>query len=169
MAEVILKPIEGYKGLYSVSNMGDIYRHPRLTIHGTGRRYGEGKAKPYKTKTGYFIATLKRDGKVERTGVHRLVAKAFIPNPEKRAEVNHKNGNKIDNRVVNLEWVTRQENSIHAHLNGWYGRGSLTPKDIQKIRQLRQQGKLLREIAPLFKVKEHTISRICTGVRWSFV
>lgn len=63
---------------------------------------------------GYLIVGLSKNGKRKNFYLHRLVAEAFIPNPENKPEVNHKKGNKYDNRACNLEWVTRSENQIHA-------------------------------------------------------
>lgn len=57
---------------------------------------------------------LRKNNKLKGASIHRLVAKAFIPNPENKKTVNHKNGNKLDNRVQNLEWATQSENNLHC-------------------------------------------------------
>lgn len=66
----------------------------------------------------YLIATCKVDGKAKNYLLHRLIAKAFIPNPENKAEVNHKDCNKLNNSIENLEWVTRSENQKHSWDSG---------------------------------------------------
>ena len=78
------------------------------------------KNKQLKTYSGerYEKAVIKINGKSTMKYIHRLVAEAFIPNPENKPEVNHKNGNKLDNRVDNLEWNTYSENRKHAYKNG---------------------------------------------------
>lgn len=81
-----------------------------------GRVLGaNGLLKPVRGKDGYVRVNVAYDGKFKLCLVHRLVAESFIPNPDKKAEVNHINGDKSDNRVGNLEWVTREENIRHAH------------------------------------------------------
>lgn len=100
------KDIEGYEGLYQVSNLGRVkslnYRH-------TGR---EQILEPYKNNREYLIVCLWKNGKRDQQLVHRLVAIAFIPNPEGKPEVDHINndGPKTDCRAVNLRWVTSREN-----------------------------------------------------------
>ena len=66
----------------------------------------------------YYSLGYRSDGKMKHMMVHKIVAKLFIPNPENKKYVNHKNGNKLDNRVVNLEWVTAKENCEHAYRIG---------------------------------------------------
>lgn len=109
----IWKRITGYS-LYEISNMGRIK---------TFNHYGKGKTaimKPALDKAGYYRTMLKRDldGKIHTVKVHRLVAITFIPNPENKPQVNHINSKPADNRLSNLEWVTRSENMIHAHRFG---------------------------------------------------
>lgn len=98
------KQIDGFCGMYEVSNHGNI------------RSVRTGKTmKLAVTKHGYNQISFRTDGKKKNAFVHRLVAEAFIPNPEKKREVNHKNGIKTDNRAENLEWVSRGENQHHAY------------------------------------------------------
>ena len=94
------KDIPGWEGLYQVSNLGRI-----LSI-----RVRE--LKPYKAR-GYKVATLHSGDRYKRAGVHRFVAQAFLQNPEGKEQVNHKNGDRADNRRENLEWATCQENNLH--------------------------------------------------------
>lgn len=112
------RPIQGYEGIYEVSNLGNIRsldRYINTMNNGTlCTRFCKGRLlKIDYDKDGYARINLhfKQD---KRFGVHRLVASAFIPNPANKPTVNHINGNKFDNRVENLEWATYQEQNDHA-------------------------------------------------------
>jgi hypothetical protein len=123
--------VVGYENLYEVSNLGRIRSLNRKVFrkHWTGvdsHMVYKGKMIPFwVTPKGYFRLTLNKDSKKSNHLVHRLVANAFIPKIEGKELINHKNGVKSDNRVENLEWVTNQENIIHAYQNG------LFKKDLQ--------------------------------------
>lgn len=99
------KDIPGYERLYQVSTKGNV-----RSYHKAGNRI----LKQHISK-GYCYATLIDDNRRKMVLVHRLVAQAFIENTENKPDVNHKDGNKTNNNVENLEWVTKSENSIHSH------------------------------------------------------
>lgn len=84
-----------------------------VSSKGRVKRENKQLVKPEKLKKGYCRVILSKNGKVKKFSVHRLVAIAFIPNPENKPEVNHINGKKQDNKIKNLEWVTRIENHLH--------------------------------------------------------
>lgn len=100
-------PITGFEN-YTIDIDGNVYSLPKKT------RKGKRKLKPVKYNNGYLIVDLVKNGKIYKKSVHRLVALAFLENKENYPQVNHINGNKQDNRLVNLEWVTRSENQKHA-------------------------------------------------------
>ena len=104
----VWKDIKGYESLYQVSNMGRVKSLPRL------HHPYEQILAPHEVKGGYLQAELLRDGSKKGIKIHRLVAEAFIPNPEGKREVNHIDGDKHNNAVDNLEWVTSSENQMHA-------------------------------------------------------
>lgn len=120
--EEIWKDIEGYEGYYQVSNFGRIKSLARKTKNGQGfRPIKESIRKIHYSKSlGYWMVTLKVKSTNDnvlienRFLVHRLVAKAFIPNPENKPQINHIDANKLNANVSNLEWTTQKENMRHA-------------------------------------------------------
>ena len=106
--QAIWKPIPQYEGLYEISSNGQV-RNFR-TGHTLAQRLG-GTAK-------YRFVSLWKGNKEKHMLVHRLVAMAFVPNPEGKPQVNHKDMDKENNTVANLEWVTVSENHKHAFANG---------------------------------------------------
>lgn len=112
------KPIKGFEGLYEITDKGEVITLPRkLTTPTTTYMYKGSKSFGYKTKKGYLVFDFRRRGG-KCVPVHRLVAEAFIPNPKNKPQVNHKDGNKQNNCVENLEWCDNSENQIHAFKNG---------------------------------------------------
>jgi len=97
------KDILGYEGLYKVSNLGNVFSY-----------HSNKMLNPSKNNKGYGLVKLYKDGKIKTQTVHRLVMKAFVPNPLNKPDINHLNSNKMDNRLINLEWCTEQENILYA-------------------------------------------------------
>ena len=119
--EEIWKDIKGYEGYYQVSNLGRIKSLGRyiFIIRNRGRQtynqiVKEKILKTYKSSNGYLLVFLKKNNKTKSLFVHRAVATAFIPNIENKPQVNHKDGNKQNNCLDNLEWATHSENMQHA-------------------------------------------------------
>lgn len=110
----IWKPIKGYEGLYEVSNLGEVRGVYKKIPYRDGFRNRQGKKLKQNNMKGYAQVKLQNKNQRKLYLVHRLVAEAFIPNPDNLPEVNHIDGNKQNNRVDNLEWCTRKENMIHS-------------------------------------------------------
>lgn len=98
--------VKGYEDRYYISDEGDIYSIKRKKLL---KRSIHGK------ESQYYCVTLSKDGKCTTALIHRLVAQHFIPNPENKPSVNHIDGNKLNNRVDNLEWATWSEQQRHAY------------------------------------------------------
>lgn len=109
------RAIKGYEGLYEISNMGRIKSLERVikNTKGYNRKFSEVIRKPINVH-GYLYCDLYKENREKRFAIHRLVAEAFLSNEEEKPEVNHKDGNKLNNCVENLEWVTAKENVQHA-------------------------------------------------------
>lgn len=112
------KDIEGYEGLYQVSNLGNVkslarYKKNRSKIQEVKERI----MKPSVYKNGYEVVQLSKDGKIHSFCVHRLVALAFVPNTENKPQINHLDENKRNNRADNLEWCTSKENNNYGTHN----------------------------------------------------
>jgi hypothetical protein len=171
----------GYEGLYLVSNFGRVYSEPRteyVKSKRTGGHYRYRNAKYVKftaSNMGYFQVGLCKDGLTKRKTVHRLVAEAFIPNPDNLPEVNHIDGDKKNNHYTNLEWSTRTKNALHSTQTLLKGRGELngtsklTEKDVLEIAELLTSGSSQSEIAKMFNVTNHAIYRIHRGFNWSWL
>ena len=149
-----------------VSNLGNV-----MTV---GGRRGSSPMSLLKQNQGvtapYKFVILRKDGRSLQVMVHRLVALAFIPNPENKAEVNHKDGNKHNNHADNLEWVTRSENLLHSYrVLGRDNRGrKKTPKKLSadKVLAIYHAKGTGQEIAREFGVSDTMVYNIKKGKSW---
>jgi len=172
MNEELWKDIEGYEGLYQISVFGDVKSLPKRVFSGSVYYWSKERIlKPIRLGN-YLGVQLCKNGEHKKHYIHRLVAKAFIPNPLNKKEVNHIDGNRYNNNVKNLEWVTRKENEIHAIRTGLKNSTGENnpmckfPNDlIRKIRDLYDTGRYSQaELARKFGVSHMQVNRIVRGL-----
>ena len=162
------RPVTGFEGYYEVSDDGVVYRIAR------GKGGIVGPLKPYQLRNGYLTVYPSRYDDRKRISVHHIVAEAFLGHRGSR-EVNHKNGVKTDNRIENLEYVTRQENATHAANAGLMPHGQrqwkarLNDIAVRQIRLMRSLGMRQRDIAQAFGVSTGTVNDVLRGVTWKHV
>ena len=163
----IWRDVPGYEGLYMVSNMGNV-----LSL---GGRKGSEPLKVLRQSlmtSGYKMVVLRKDGISKNVSVHRMVALAFIPNPSNKAEVNHKDGNKLNNTVPNLEWVSKSENALHAYrvLGKKHGNGHHSVKlTADKAREIYLSNAPTIDLARKYGVSDTMIRNIKNGKAWKEV
>ena len=115
--EEIFKDIQGYEGLYQVSNLGNVKSLPKGDGNGNRERLLKQEVIS-KNHTSYRRVTLSKEGKTKRFQVHRLVAQVFLPNPSNLPFVNHVDNNGSNNTLSNLEWCTHEHNMQHSANQG---------------------------------------------------
>lgn len=152
----VWKPIENYEGLYEVSNTGKI-----KTFYG---RNGAKFLKPLINKThGYSTVCLYKNKKLKNVRLHKLVASAFILNPEEYYDINHKDGNKTNNHVDNLEWCNRSHNMKHCFALGKHSKKKLTNYAVSRIRDRRGENPKL--LASIYGVTPTYIRELWRGAK----
>lgn len=167
MKKEIWLPIKGFESGYKISSFGNVLslktKPPRVLSPGIN------------PNRGYWHVALSKNGVIKNVFHHRLVAEHFIPNPERKKEVNHKNGVKTDNRVENLEWATRAENNRHAFDTGLTvtsgeknSRHKLTEEQVREI-ILACKKYRVTDIAKKYQVSSSTISAIKNKTHWKNV
>ena len=155
------KDIKEYEGKYQISNYGNIKRLAYVDQRKTQTySYKEMLIKPQINNSGYLRVALWKDGKNKKHFIHRLVAEHFIENPKKLPEVNHDDGNKQNNHVSNIEWISISENQKHARRNKLF-----TPNE-QGIHEKKKVFQINRDTKEVIKVYDSvTEAVLTTGVK----
>lgn len=171
------RDIPGFEGHYMASNLGRVFSVPRTDDK--GRPQG-GKLMAFRLSGKYFAVHLCKNGIRSEHYVHRLILSAFVTIPDKNSVVNHRNGEKIDNRLENLEWVSASENMRHSFRelsrkpSGPRGadhhQAKLTENEVRLIRMIREtEGWTHSRLALQFKVSKATIRRIVNRTGWRHI
>lgn len=147
MSEIWM-PITGFEGIYEVSNLGRV-------------KNAKGKIrKPFIAHGGYLMVDLVNHYERTHARVNRLVAKAFIPNPADKPEVNHKDGDKANNAADNLEWSTKSENMLHAYRSKLQTKGKFPVREVVCL----NDGKVYAtagEAARAYGLNTNTVTSCC--------
>ena len=156
------KKISGANDYYEVSNLGRVRtRNNRIR-------------KQFFGTWGYLQVSLYDKDKIKTFKIHRIVALAFVDNPDKKTQVNHKDNNKTNNNANNLEWVTPKENSHMAARDRLYKTGEgrknsvLTEDTVSRIRYVHKKGCKILWISTLLGVSYGTIRSIIQGISWKY-
>jgi len=167
--------VVGYEGIYEVSNLGNVKRLDRTVMLNDGTlRFYKGKSLSQSLSAGYpRVSILTKSKKV-----HRLVAESFIENDNNLDQVNHIDGNKLNNHFTNLEWCDCMYNIKHSYDNNLkdptkgisHGMSKLSEKDVLEIRKLHKSSNLKNyEIADMFQTNTSNITKITKRVTWKHV
>lgn len=173
------KDIKGYEGLYSVSYCGGVRNLRRMAKHYRGgKRLVRDRILRLVWDNGGYLTVFLCDGNGQlRKRVHRLIAEAFIKNPNNYPQVNHKVPVKTINFACNLEWCTSSHNTLHAYKNGLipsrkgenHPRSKLTNKEVINIKKLLNQNYTQSSIAQKYNINTHVVSDIKIGKTWSHI
>ena len=173
-------PVVGFEGFYAISNFGRAMAVNRTTNSGKWgfeKRKEKLLAQSKKPKLEYKYVILSKEGKTKTLKIHRMVAMAFIPNPENKRDVNHKDLDKTNNHVDNLEWVTPLENRRHAVSAGHCNKGEtvmtavLNAEKVKEIRYIHSRGVAdNKELAKIYKLAgAASIRFVINGRFWKHV
>lgn len=166
----IWKDIKGYEGFYQISNTGKIKSLERLVpskIKGTYQKIKEKIRKTSITTAGYEYVVLAKNGKNKTLLVHRLVAETFIDNPNNKKCVNHKDENKSNNSVENLEWCDYEYNNTYKNIHLRRNTDNINRKIIQydlDMHEIKRWDKII-EAAKYYNAKAANIIKCCKGER----
>ncbi len=170
------KDIQGYEGIYQISNLGrvrslDRYTHVKCDKYEYDRKTKGRILKPKTMKCRYYAVDLCNEkGVMKEFTIHRLVAQAFLPDFDSSLTVNHKDGNHFNNCVNNLEMTTIVGNNNHALAQGLnVGSSKLNVSDVLNIRRLHREGYSYTDIAAMYNLTRQSIYCICTYRTWKFI
>lgn len=165
-----IKDVEDFEGRFMITDFGRLF-----SIN--GRWKGVKLMQPYIGKAeGYYITNLRMKPKRETVRIHQLVGISFVDNLDNKPQLNHKDGNKLNNHYANLEWCTIAENIEHAVRIGLidikgekHHNAKLKDSDIQLIFDLRRQGFIMKDIGIKFRVSRRTIGDVLNRNLWTHV
>lgn len=175
------RDIKGYEGYYQVSNLGaarsvtrKVWRSDSKWGHGYLTQLSGRRLSCVQKDNGYFVVTLSLHGKHRTHYIHRLIADAFLENPNSLPEVNHKDGNKSNNHIGNLEWCSHKENAVHAWENGLAA--TPPPQKKKPVAKITGDGNVVETYPSIQeaaqehggKCYESRISECCLGKRKKF-
>lgn len=169
------KPVVGFDGVYSISDLGRLRREVTASNSKAGFILT-----PFRRPSGYCCYTVWRDGKMRTLLVHRLIAQAFISNPDGKPHINHRDGVRSNNAIDNLEWCTARENVRHAmevlgHVpfkghqpfGERHYKARLTQQQVDDIRARHLAGRINQAaIGREFGVSKKTINSLIKGASW---
>lgn len=176
MNKEIFKDIYGYNGIYQISNFGTVTSIDRVvnSSFNATRKVKGVILKQHLSTHGYYYVVLTQNSISKKHSIHRLKAIAFIPNPDNKPCINHKNSIRTDNELTNLEWVTYSENTIHGfnygliknNMTGRFGKNCPTSKPVI---QLTLDNEYVNEFESIKQAEEITgilnLSNVCNGKR----
>lgn len=183
----IWKDIPGYEGLYQASKWGEIKSLKRIVFNGVRNHILKGRIlKPIPNGTGYFSVCLRLSNQTNRLYVHRLIAITFIKTEDYSLEVNHIDGDRSNNTLTNLEWVTRSTNHFHRYKvlkQSGVNKGKIGALNwcSKPVNMMDPEGVILKtyagvmEAARAFNINEASIrcaisgrSKYCKGYKWAY-
>lgn len=167
------REVAGSDGLYLISNLGNLRRVEYVSRKGD--IVPERQIAYYVNSQGYIATKIKINGKFKTKSAHRLIAEAFIPNPDNKPQINHIDNNRKNNSIENLEWVTAKENIHHCirqkrnPIGEKHGSAVLTEYDVKIIKRLFKQGVSVPVVAKAFDLSQGAIRCIKDNRTWKFV
>ncbi len=167
------RAVPGYEGRYSVSNFGRVLANEKSFMRkNSGLMVYKERIMKTSILRGYHRVTLRKNNRPRLFGVHRLVAMAFIPNPMSKKSINHKDFDRANNRVENLEWVTNQENTKHSldHNRFPSGEKNLNSIPLSVVRgalKMINDGEKYLDIGPKLGISLDSVYQIAHGRHWS--